>query len=175
MNQIKPHNIYKRKHSIITLLLIVVYFLLLQSINSSIYLRYQIESESSYFYFDILNYVMVFLPLIILLYKYCLKKRIIMLHSMFMKYWIPYLIYVFSIYLVRQQVVLGDYYIDISIGGLVFWLTNSPTSDLVMMYAFWIFQSFNSLLFFIALPFYTFILRSYVLGLLSGSSLRSAQ
>lgn len=162
MNQIKNPNISQIKHLIIILLFIVIYFLLLQSINSPIYLKYQNKSGSTCFYLDILNYVMVFLPLIKLLCKNGIKNNLIMLRAMLMKYWVPYLIYVVSIYLIRQQVLLGHYFIDMGIGRFVFWLTKSPTSDFAMMYAFWIFQSCISLLFFIALPFYTFVLYSYI-------------
>lgn len=177
MNQIKPKTVTPKKtlirpviisqikSRIIILLFIVVYFLLLQSINSFIYLKVQNKSGMISYYLDILNCVMVFFPLIILLCKKGIKKNLTMLQSMLRKYWIPYLIYVFSIYLIRQHVMLGVYYIDLGIGSLVFWLSKSPTSDFLMYYAFFIFQSFISLLFFVVLPFYTSVLHSYIFRL----------
>ncbi len=160
--RIRPVITSQIKSRIIILLFIAVYFLLLQSINVPIYWKNQNKNGSTTFYLVILDYVMVFLPLIILIFKIGIEKNLIMLQSMLRKYWIPYLIYVCSVYLIRQQVILGYYYIDMGIGGLVFWLTKSPASDFLMMDAFLIFQSYISLLFFLALPFYTSVLHSYI-------------
>lgn len=165
MNQIKTPSITKIKPQIIILLVILIYFLLLQSLNAPLYWKEENKSGMTSFYLGILNYVMVFLPFIILLCKNGIKKNLIMLQAMLRKYWIPYLIYVSSIYFIRQQVKFGVYYIDMGIGGFVFWLTKSPTSDFIMMYAFLIFQSFISLLFFIVLPYYTFVLHSNIFPL----------
>ena len=156
MNQI----IANIKTKIFILLSILVYFLLLQSINSAIYLKIENKSEMT-FYLDIFNYVMVFLPVIILFCKN--NFNILMLLSMLKKYCFPYFIYIFIIYFIRQQVQVGVYFIDIGITS--FLLSKSVTSEYIMMYVFWVFQSFISLLFFIILPFYTLVLHSYILGL----------
>lgn len=158
MNQI----IVKLKTKIFILICIVVYFLLLQSINSAIYLKIENKSELT-LYLDILNYIMVFLPVIILFCKNGFKINILMLLSMLKKYCFPYLIYIFIIYFIRQQVKVGVYFIDIGITS--FLLSKSVTSEYIMMYVFWVFQSFISLLFFIILPFYTLVLHSYIFGL----------
>lgn len=152
--------IAKIKTKIFILISIVVYFLLLQSINSAIYLKIENKSEMT-FYLDILNCVMVFLPVIILFCKNALKINILL--SMLKKYCFPYLIYIFIIYFIRQQVKVGVYFIDIGI--TTFLLSKSVTSKYIMMYVFWVFQSFISLLFFIILPFYTLVLHSYIFGL----------
>lgn len=158
MNQI----IVTLKSKIFILLSIVVYFLLLQSINSAIFLKVENKSDMSLF-LVILNYIMVFIPVIILFCKNAFKINILMLLSTLKKYCFPYLIYIFIIYFIRQQVKLGVYFIDIGITS--FLLSKSITSEYTMLYIFWVFQSFISLLFFILLPFYTLILHTYFFGL----------
>ncbi len=158
MNQI----IVILKTKIIILLSIVVYFLLLQSINSAIYLKFANKSEMS-LYLVILNYIMVFIPFIILFCKNGFKINTLMFLSSLKKYFLPYLIYIFIIYFIRQQVKLGVNFIDIGITS--FLLSKSVTSEYTMLYIFLIFQSFISLLFFIILPYYALVLHSYVFKL----------
>lgn len=145
------------KNKIKSLLFILVYFLLLQSVYSFIYLKL-LSKKELILLLNIFNYVMLFMPLCILLCKSSIKN-LAAPQLLVRRYWIPYLIYVVAIVLIRKQVRLGDYYLNIGPFDLL--LPKSTSSLFVMVYVEEIFQNLISFLFFIVLPFYTFFLSSY--------------
>ena len=69
-------------------------------------------------------------------------------------HWFFYLLYIVVLYLIKSSIVLGDYFIEISMLNMYFELSKNAFSDFVMAFAYTVFDSTAATLFFILLPVY---------------------
>lgn len=139
------------------LLLYIIYFSIVQFIYSFLYMVVS-KSQNSIYLFDIISYVLLFSPVIILIWKIGMKKITENIFLLFKKYWIFYLAYILILYFIRNQIILGDKYIEIPFKA--FWLDESFKSYFFMLYIYKLFFSFLSAIFFLILPSYVWLLNS---------------
>ena len=100
------------------LLLYIIYFSIVQFIYSFLYISV-LKSQNSIYLFDIISYVLLFLPIIILIWKRGTKKIVENIFLLFKKYWIFYLAYILILYFIRNQIILGDKYIEIPLYSFI--------------------------------------------------------
>lgn len=135
---------------IILIILYIIYFSMIQLIYSLFYMKFHLinyDIERAFFVFCAC--ILLFMPIIILIWK---KQIEIKNNVLFLKYHFSiYMIYIFILYLLRKQIIIGNYYIEIPFR--VFWLNQSNFSSFIMIYLYEYFYSIVSTIFFIFLPF----------------------
>lgn len=106
--------------------------------------------------------IIVLVPFLILLYKhgiYPLKKE---LSEMKKRYIFAYAAYLLMLYLTSKMFLVGIYYLEIPLIEQPIWLNQTFLSEVVMGVVGRMTSSMISGIFFIILPFYTYLYRQYM-------------
>lgn len=102
----------------------------------------------------ILRFALIFAPIVVFIFSRGLQNsKKIFLESV-KAHWFFYLLYIVVLYLIKSSIVLGDYFIEISMLNMYFELSKNAFSDFVMAFAYTVFDSTAATLFFILLPVY---------------------
>lgn len=97
-------------------------------------------------------YIFLFVPVIILIGRHSIKNTKVVESLTIQKYLMLYLIYIIILYLIRKNIIVGFYSINIYTFGIYIRLSESFLSSFVMAYIYILFHSVTSTIFFAVLP-----------------------
>lgn len=104
---------------------------------------------------NILQFILLFAPIVIFIFRLGIQESKKNFFTFYRKYWIIYLIYLLALYLIRENITLGYYYIEFC------GVSKSVSSPFLMAYMYMLFESTISILFLTFLPNYIIIFRKW--------------
>ena len=116
--------------------------------------------EKVYDIVSILGFLLLFAPFVISVFRLGIQDSTSFFLMFLRKNLIFYLLYIILLYVIKNNIMLGDSYIDFSMLHITFRLTESTFSDLVMAYAYIFFDSILAKLFFVFLPIYVLFFKN---------------